>query len=93
MVAGDSKCPLSPQSHAVITQLQGKGSDIGPAAIVLRRLVSQAACLSTSFSGFLFLFLKDPCKGKRLNISQGLGSCEIVEISSGGTEDTHSKFI
>lgn len=70
-----------------------EGSEEGPEAIVPKRLVSPAACIFTSFSGILFLFLKDPCKGERLNISQGLGSCEVVEISSERTENTQSKFI
>lgn len=46
----------------------------GAWAIVSRRFVSQAAT-SPPHSQDFSLFLKAPCKGGRLNISQGLDSC------------------
>lgn len=91
VVPGDWKCPLSPRSHAVITQLPGERSDVacshGSKEISVTGSLSPYLILR-----ILFLFLKDPCKGERLNISQGLRSCEVAEISSGRTEDNHHKF-
>lgn len=73
---------------SVIAREVGEASALGSAQPSSQGdQASQVACLSLPHFPNSSLFLKDGCEGERLNISQGLGCCEVAEIRSVGTED------
>lgn len=49
--------------------MSDEGLEEGFEVIVFKRLVFSVVCIFFLFSGIFFLFLKDFCKGERLNIS------------------------